>query len=94
MASGLSEPMDAFEAWLLRRVAQVVEAGNVPATLLAELWAEIEAPRERPQAQSHANAVRDISVELQMPVEKVEAGLATLETKPRVIREVLLQRIA
>ena len=33
-------------------------------------------------------------MELQMPVEKVEPGLATLEVQPRVIRELLMRRIA
>ena len=33
-------------------------------------------------------------MELKMPVEKVEAGLAALNAQPRVVREVLLRRIA
>jgi len=35
--------METFETWLLRRVAQAVEAGEVPEALLMELQAEIEA---------------------------------------------------
>jgi hypothetical protein len=38
------EPPDViggFETWLLRRVAQAVEAGEVPASLLTELQAEL-----------------------------------------------------
>lgn len=42
----------------------------------------------------HADAVQDIAVVLGMPVEKVEAGLIALEAQPRVIRQVLLRRIA
>jgi hypothetical protein len=37
------EPMENFEPWLLHRVAQPVEAGEVSADLLAALLAEIEA---------------------------------------------------
>ncbi len=37
------EPTDSFESWLLRRVAQAVEAGEVPEALLTELQAELEA---------------------------------------------------
>jgi len=83
-----------FESWLLRRVAQAVEAGEVSADLLTELRAEFEASREKPAEQSQADAALDIAVELGMPTEKVEAGLAALEAQPRVIREVFLRRIA
>ncbi len=40
---------ESFESWLLRRVAQAVEGGEVPAALLTELPAEIEAARDRPR---------------------------------------------
>ncbi len=86
--------MDNFETWLLSRVAQAVEAGEAPADLLAELCAEFEASQAKPPAQSHSDAAQDIAVELKMPVEKVEAGLAALEAQPRVIRELLMRRIA
>ncbi len=92
--SGMSDHLHGFGTWLLRRVAQAVEAGDVPANLLAELKAELEASRARPRAQSHADAVRDIAVELQMPIEKVEAGLAALEGRPLVTRELLMRRLA
>jgi len=75
-------------------VAQAGEADELSAGLLTELQTEFAAARERPQAQSHADAVLDISLELAMPVEKVEAGLAALEAQPRVIRKVLMRRIA
>lgn len=75
-------------------MAQVVEAGEVPADLLAELQAEFEASRAKPPEQSYADAVQDIAVELGMPIEKVEAGLTALEAQPRVTREVLLRQIA
>jgi hypothetical protein len=71
----IPESMKGFESWLLRRVAQMVEARDVPANLLTELQAEFAAARERPQAQSHADAVLDIALELAMPVEEMEAVL-------------------
>ena len=94
MGEDPTAPTEAFETWLLRRVAQAVEAGEVSADLLTEIQSEIEAAWDRPQAQSQADAVQDIAVELQMPIETVEAGLAALETQPRVIREVVVRRIA
>jgi len=94
MAGGFLEPIEAFEPWLLRRVAQAVEAGDVPADLLAELQAEFETSREKTLEQSQSDAVQDVAVELQMPMEKVEAGLAALEAQPRVIREALMRQIA
>ena len=94
MAFTVPEPVEPFESWLRRRVAHAVEAGDVPAELLADLQAEFEASRAKPLEQSQAEAVQDIAVELQMPIEKVEAGLAALEAQPRVIREVVLRQIA
>ncbi len=40
--------MDTFESWLLCRVAQAVEAGEVSEALLTELQAEIEAAKVSP----------------------------------------------
>ena len=37
-----TEPLENFETWLLHRVAQAVEAAEIPADLLTELQAEIE----------------------------------------------------
>jgi hypothetical protein len=45
MAGDISEPLDGFETWLLRRVAQAVEAGEVSAELLTKLQAACEAAR-------------------------------------------------
>jgi len=94
MACTFPELMESFETWLLCRVAGAVGAGEVSVDLLTELQAEFEAARDRPQEQRHADAVQDIAVELQMPMEEVETGLAALETQPRVIREALMRRIA
>ncbi len=90
----MPESIEAFEAWLLRRLAQAVEAGEVTADLLSELQAEFESSRDKPPDQSHSDALQDIAVELGMPVEKVEAGLAALEAQPRMIREAIMRRIA
>ena len=51
-------------------------------------------PERSPLEQSHADAVRNIAVQLAMPVEEVETGPAALEAQPRVIREALMRRIA
>jgi len=48
----------------------------------------------KPPEQRQADAVQDIALELKLPVEKVEAGLAALEAQPRVIREALMRRVA
>jgi hypothetical protein len=80
--------------WLLRRVAQAVEAGELSSDLLTDLRSAFEASRSKPPEQSHAGAVQDIAVELQMPMEKVEVGLTALEAQPRVVREVLMRQIA
>jgi len=47
MAANASAPMGTFESWLLRRAAQAVEAGEVPAAPLTEVSAGFEASRIR-----------------------------------------------
>ncbi len=86
--------MKAHETWLIRCVAQAVEAGEVSADLLTELQAEFEGSREKPPKQGHADAMEDIAVELALPMEKVQAGLAALEAQPRVVREALMRQFA
>ncbi len=61
MADDKTEPLENFESWLLRRVAKAVEADEVPADLLTELQAAMEEARDRPQEESHAEAVREWS---------------------------------
>ncbi len=59
--------MEAFETWLLHRVAYAVEAGEVSADLLAELRTELERARELSQGAGPALTVRDIADRLQKP---------------------------
>jgi hypothetical protein len=96
MTADPADLRESFRTWLLRRVAQAVEAGEVPA-LLADLQPEFEASRAKLRSkapeQSQTEAIRDIAVELGMPVEKVDAGLAALEGQPCVVREALMRRI-
>ena len=94
MGSESSEPMDAFESWLLQRVAQAVEAGDVPADLLTELQSEIEAAKDLSQEEGHGTAVRDVAERLGIPVDQVEQGLSALEAQPPVTRKLFIRRIA
>lgn len=86
--------MESFESWLLHCVPEATESGAVSADLVTEPQAGFEAARARPQEQRHTDAPKVISVEFRMPIEKVEAGPATLEAYPRMIREAILRRIA
>ncbi len=86
--------MDTFETWLLRLVAQAVEADEVPAALLTELQAEIEAAKERPQEEGHAAAIRQIADLAGVDPEKAAEVLATMEAQPTVTRELLMRRLA
>ncbi len=54
MTADPADPMERFLTWLPHGVAQAVEAGEVPADLLADLQGEFEAAGERPQEESHA----------------------------------------
>jgi hypothetical protein len=90
----MPEPMDTFKPWLLHRVAQAVEAGEVPVDLLVELQAAFEAAREKPQEEGHAAAVQDIAQVMEVPLEETEGGLRALEALPTVTRELLMRRVA
>ncbi len=90
----MCEPMEGFESWLLHRVAQAVEAGEVPADLVLELRAEIEAAGETPQEEGEVAAVRQIAEIVGISEERVAKVLSFIETEPAVVRERLLRRIA
>jgi hypothetical protein len=85
-------PIEPFETWLLRRVAKAVEAGEVSAALLAELQAEIETAKEKPQEEGHAEAVHDIAARLDIPLGQAKKSLAAIDALPTVTREFLLRR--
>src|SRR5512143_976375 len=93
MEREVSDLPGAFETWLLRRVAEAVEAGKVSADLLAELRTEVEGARELPQEEGHALAVQDVAKTLSLPVDQAENMLEALEAKPTVAREVVQRRI-
>lgn len=89
-----SSPMEAAEPWLLRRVAQAAEAGEVSADLLIELQDEIKAASERPRDKGYLAAVRDIAEKLNIPLVRAEHILTSLEAQPPVTRELMMRRIA
>ncbi len=78
----------------VRRVAQAVESGKVPAELLAELQAEIEFAKERPQEEGDAAAIRQIADLAGVDLEKAAEVLATMEAQPPVTRVLLMRRMA
>ncbi len=90
----VSEPMESFEAWLLRRVAQAVEGDEVPAALLEELSAAIGDSRNTSQEESHVKAIQEIAEALEIPAEEAEQALTIIEAQPTVTRELLMRRIA
>ncbi len=86
--------MERFESWLLRRVAQAVEAGAVSSHLLTELRDEFEATREKPPEVGLAEAIRTFTEIAGVSQEQAEAMLASLEAQPSVTREAFLRRVA
>lgn len=94
MTADPADPRESFRTWLLRPVAQALEAGDRPADLLADLQAEIEAAKERPQNEGHAAAIRQMADLAGVDPENAAEVLATMEAQPSVTRELLLRRIA
>ncbi len=83
MGNDTPAPIETVECWLLRRVAQAVEAGEVSAKLLTDLQAKFEAARAKPQEEGHAEAVQDIAAKLDIPLEQAETRLAEREAALR-----------
>ena len=90
MADDIPKAMDAFETWLLRRVAQAVEAGEVPAELVTEPQFELAAARERPQEEGRATAIQHIADLAGVQEEEAAQTLAAVEAQPTVTRELLM----
>jgi hypothetical protein len=88
----MPDPAEPFENWLLHRVAEAVEAGEVSADLLADIHAEITAARERPAEERHALALMELAERVNLPVDRLTELLANLEIQPSVTRERLLRR--
>ncbi len=94
MTADPADLRESFRTWLLRPVAQAVEAGERPADPLAELQAEIEAAKERPQNEGHAAAIRQIADLAGVDPEKAAEVLATMEAQSTGTREPFMGRIA
>ncbi len=92
MADDKTEPLENFEPWLLHRVAQAVEAGEVSAGLVTDLQAELAAARERPQEEGHAAAIQHIADLAGVPEEEAAKTLAAIEAQPSVARALLMRR--
>ncbi len=92
MADDKAELLEGFETWLIRRVAQAVEAGEVSADLLTELQAEFDVARERPVQEGHAAAIQHIADLAGVPEEEAAKTLAAIEAQPSITRQLLMRR--
>ncbi len=86
-----AEPAEPFEVWLLRRVAQAVEASEVPANLLTQLQGELHAAREKAV---HAVAIRFVAELAGVPRARAAETLAAIEAQPEVVRTVMMRRLS
>lgn len=94
MGNEIPEPMESFETWLFSRVAQAVEAGEVPAHLLTELCAEFEAARSVSQGEGHIAALRQIADIAEVDLERAAEVLTSIESQTSVARQLFMRRIA
>ena len=78
----LAEP---FETWFLQRVARAIEAGDVPADLLAELRTEAERAREvativeRLKPITNPNMKSDLTTATALARAAIQGALANVE---------------
>ena len=88
----MPDSFETFGPWLLRRVAQAIEAGEVSVDLLTELYAQCEAAHNRPQEESHQAAILHIADVAGATEEEARKTLEGIEALPTVTRELLMQR--
>lgn len=88
----MPDPADAFETWLLYRVAEAVAARVVSADLPTELHAAIAESRARPPKARAALAFMGLAERVNIPVDELTGLLAALQVLPTVARERLLRR--
>src|SRR5512143_3746372 len=89
---GVPDLAEPFATWLLRRVAEAVEAGEVSADLLPELHAAIAEVRARPPEARDALALLELAARVNFPVDRLTELLAILEAQPIEAREQFLRR--
>ncbi len=94
MADETREPGEPYDAWLLRRVAEAVEADEVPGELLVELQAGFAVARAEPEAAIHVAAIRFIAELAEVPSIRAAEILAAIEAQPEVRRSVMVRRLA
>ena len=88
----MPDPADAFEPWLLHRVAEAVEGDEVSADLLTDLHAAFAEVRARPPEARDALALMELAERVNLPVDYLTELLATLEGQPIEMRERFLRR--
>jgi hypothetical protein len=87
-------PLESFETWLLQRVAQAVEEGEVSADLVLELRNAITDAQDRSPGEGHAVAVQDVADRLGISADQAAQSLENLERLPLATREAFLRRVA
>jgi hypothetical protein len=79
-------PLDDFEAWLLRRTADAVEAGDVSETLLRQVWNELETPCGEREPDRRESAIRRLLDLGGVSREEAEAAQHMIQEYPEEIR--------
>ncbi len=87
----MPDPADAFETWLLHRVAEAVEGNEVSADLLTDLHAAMAETRAQPSEARDALALIELAERVNVPVDELTELLATLEAQPLAVRERFLR---
>lgn len=82
-----------LEQWIRQRVTQAVEAGDVPAELLAELGENLEATRTLPPEQRGRETVQALADALGLPAEQAAEALRAFNGLPAEAQDFALRRL-
>ena len=85
-------PADPFESWLLRRVAEAVEPGEMSADLLTDLHAAIAETRGRDPEDRQALTLMDLAERLTLSMDRLQELLTGLQAHPPAVRARFLRR--
>jgi hypothetical protein len=88
------ETTEPFDVWLLRRIRQAEEAGEVSRGLLTELQGELQAAGQRGEDAGHAVVVWQVADLAGIDRKHAAEVLDSIEAQPKVNREIFMRRIA
>ena len=92
MDQDTADPPESFETWLRHRLADAVENGEVPATLLTDLHAALAETHAQPPEARNTLALMELAERVQLPMDRLAELLAALDALPAEAQDRIRRR--